>query len=466
MTEKLLKLLNVTDIGISDSQYNVFDYFKGLTYKRIINALNFVFGILLMFWLPLSKSYITVFIFLWILTWLLEGNIINRFKYHCLSKPKISLLLLPIIFYLLHIVSYFLSSNKSTAAFDLEVKLPMFIFPILIMGTNKLYRINRKTLLISFLIGLVFSSLICIVKAFINSFSIVDGVVIFETALYSHLASMNFFELVGNRFSHFSYSHISYFHHPAYFAMFLNFGIVIAYYLFKMTKLKAIKILYFSAIIFFTIMVYLLSSRAGLLVLSSVFFTITIIEFIMSRKLIVIFLSLLFSIGIAKGILNSQLKNNINALLSKFDTSMVKDAKKDDRLILWKNALHVGKKKPLMGVGIGDIKSELFNEYKKRNYIAGIKYKLNVHNQYLESFIGGGILTILPLLAMFIYGFYYSITKRRYIFGSLLFIVSLNLAFESMLNTMGGVIFIMLFYTLLVKMDFKQINHSKAIQAK
>ncbi len=462
MTEKILKLLTITDIGITNKQYDILSCLKGLTYIKIMNTLNFVFGILLMFWLPLSKSYITIFIFLWMLTWILEGKFKNRFKYHCLSKTKITLLLLPVIFYILHIISFFLSDNKNVAAFDLEVKLSMLIFPILIVGTNKMYRINRKTLLISFLVGLVFSSLICLVIAFINSVSIENGIMEFNTALYPHVSNMNFFELVGSRFSHFSYTHLSYFHHPAYFAMFLNFGIVIAYYLYRMANSRLSKVLYFTVTLFFSFMVYLLSSRAGLLVLTSVFLTITIVEFFLSRRVLVIFLSLLFSIGIVKGVLNSQLKNNINAILAMFDSGQDAASKEDDRMILWKNALQVGKSNSLMGVGIGDVKSELFNEYKKQNYLAGIKFKLNVHNQYLETFIGGGVLMLLSLVSIFVYGFYYAIAKRRYLFASLLFIVAINIAFESMLNTMGGVIFIMLFYALLVKMDFKQITQSKS----
>jgi len=72
----------------------------------------------------------------------------------------------------------------------------------------------------------------------------------------------------------------------------------------------------------------------------------------------------------------------------------------------------------------------------------------NVHNQYLETWMGIGILSfVLLLLLLFIPLFFRS---KHYLLPYLIIILSTSFLFESMLNRLAGVMFFAFFLSLLV----------------
>ena len=445
-------------------------YIGSLTYKKVMNQANFASALLLTFWIPFSKNYLTIFIGFWVLTWLLEGNFIQRFKNSKLNNYQTIALFLPIILYVLNVFSLIISENKELAIFDLEVKVSLLLFPLLFLGTNDMYRLKRSVFLKVFVLGLVTASFVCIANAFYNSIHFNNGTVDFNTAISPYKAHLNFFELIGNRFSTFSYTRFSIFHHPSYYALYLSFGVVSAYYLYRTATKKILKTLYSLSILLFTVVIYFLSSRAGLIALFIVIFTIMIIEILLRRKIIVIILSLIYFFVVGVALLNSKLSINFNSVIEQAkESENINDfidyfiegvqgnnkKKEDARLTIWRYAYDLAKDNPLTGVGIGDVKANLYDKYKQDNYLAGIQCRYNAHNQYLETFIAGGYIMLIALLVFLIFGMYMAIARQRYILGALMFLVALNMAFESMFNTMAGTIFIMFFYSLLVRFDLK-----------
>ena len=144
------------------------------SYTNIVEGINFTASLLLVFWLPLYKSFLPYIISFWILTWLLEGNFVMKGKQNIQSKRIIFLLLLPVLFCIIHILGYFQSSNKPSSLFDLEVKLSLLIFPIIFLTANKLYKRYGKLLLKFFITGNVVASIISIGLAIIHSTSFVN----------------------------------------------------------------------------------------------------------------------------------------------------------------------------------------------------------------------------------------------------------------------------------------------------
>lgn len=427
-------------------------FFKKATYKDISTYANFFALSLFVFSLPFSTNYSRFFLGLWVFTWLLEANFVKRFKNNMLPKEQRRILYMLILFYLLHLVSYFFSQNKPVAAFDLEVKLSMLLFPILILGSNKLYKEKWQFLLKIFLLGIALSSIIYILLAFYKSIDIEQGKLLFNFAYSEEFAHLGFFELMKNRSNNFSYTCISIWHHPSYYAMFLNLAVAISYFLLKKTKSNFKKTILIIATLFFMLMIYLVASRAGILSLILVLFAIFLIEFFFNKKIIIVALPFLILITffLANG---SSIKETATKLLKKepqVENKKENDIQqKDARLILLHHAILVAKENIWIGVGIGDIKTYLNESFRTENYQIGIEKAYNTHDQYLETLIGGGLVLLTVLLFLFAYSIYYSFRERKFIMLLFLLFIGLNFLFEAMLNTMVGVIFITFFWTFL-----------------
>ena len=79
--------------------------------------------------------------------------------------------------------------------------------------------------------------------------------------------------------------------------MYINLGLIISFYLFKRGKEVNSKILYFGIFVFFYFMIYLLSSKAGLLSLLFVLISLMLIELKTNKnyfKVLLVFFLLLF----------------------------------------------------------------------------------------------------------------------------------------------------------------------------
>jgi O-antigen ligase len=74
--------------------------------------------------------------------------------------------------------------------------------------------------------------------------------------------------------------------------------------------------------------------------------------------------------------------------------------------------------------------------------------RLNVHNQYIETLIGQGIIGLLWLLSILLLPLIISIKEKKIFFIGFIIITGINLFFESMFNTQAGVIFFAFFYSL------------------
>jgi len=92
----------------------------------------------------------------------------------------------------------------------------------------------------------------------------------------------------------------------------------------------------------------------------------------------------------------------------------------------------------------------LFRQAKKQGYLQIIERNLNIHNQFLETFVGLGIGGIILLVLMLFLPILRLRGKYLELFVYFIIIVSLNLVFESMFNRLAGVFFFTFFYCLLI----------------
>ena len=113
------------------------------------------------------------------------------------------------------------------------------------------------------------------------------------------------------------------------------------------------------------------------------------------------------------------------------------------------------KKAPVFGYGIGDVQYELNNYYNKHSsdktaYKMAYEENLNSHNNYAYLWLSGGFILLLLYIINLIFGLYYGLLFKEWIYIAFIIIVSANLLFENVLSRIHGVLFYSVFNALFI----------------
>ncbi len=397
-------------------------------YKTITNNILFYSSLLVAFLIPLSHKITIYAIMLFVLSWVLSGQWIFNAK----SAIKNSVFIILLTFFLLHLIGLFYSSNMHAGWFDIEVKLTMILFPLIFFMSDFLTEQKRKSILLTFVIGTTIAMLVSVGVAF-----------------YAYFA---------NNANNFFYMKLSIFHHPTYFAMYICFStaIILKYILYNDITIN--RILSLTLIIIFSIFIYMLSSKAGIII----FFVTLVLMSVpaLFKKNIRIFASLLLIFAVFQvwfSLTQNMRFETVTKSVASAEQNVTTEESNGVRVLIYETAIDIIKFNYAIGVGTGDIKDELMKEYKVRNMTGALENKLNAHSQFLETFIGQGIAGISLLLLLFLIPFIKSIKTKNWLIFSYVIIVALNFLTESMLNTQAGVVFFAFFYSF-----FATSNNKKA----
>lgn len=113
----------------------------------------------------------------------------------------------------------------------------------------------------------------------------------------------------------------------------------------------------------------------------------------------------------------------------------------------------------LLGVGVGDTQDQLNNCYCKNNWSPALyERNYNAHNQYLQTFIGTGIIGLLLFLGILFIPLWYSIKSRNVVLTILIFLFSFCCITESMLEKNKGIIFYTFFSLVLLAKSNQNSN--------
>jgi O-antigen ligase len=104
----------------------------------------------------------------------------------------------------------------------------------------------------------------------------------------------------------------------------------------------------------------------------------------------------------------------------------------------------------IAGVGTGDVKDELKLKYLEYNLTDAYSQDLNVHNQFLETFMGVGLLSFLVLLLMLFAPVIIALKRGDLLSASFFIIFIVLMLVESTFNSQAGVVFFVFFYCLIV----------------
>ncbi len=348
-------------------------------------------------------------------------------------KSNMSLFVI-IAFYLIHIVASFYSENTDIALFDLEVKASLLVFPLLFLFISKTINKFKYAIIKAFIVISASISFFLLSKAFYNF-------------------------IITKEISNIIYSNFSVLLHPSYYAMYLIFAIILSVYAYSKAICKNNIIPIISILI--NLAALLLSDSKSGFFSAFIVFIYLLVSFLYKKSKSYTILSIVILL-IFGGVLiktNQRLQIMFNVTESYQKTISNPNTYKEStglRILSWNATIDAIKENPIFGVGTGDIKPKLFKKYEELNYQKNIEIKMNVHNQFLETWLGQGIIGFVLLLLVFVIPFIDAIKRKNIILQTFLLLMFINFLFESMLNTQAGTIFFGFFYSFIVVVNYEE----------
>ncbi len=346
------------------------------------------------------------------------------------------------LFFLATLISAIFSENRAEAVFSLEIKMTFIIFPYLLF-CFQWPRDILKRCVVSFVSGCFFASLYLIGRAFIY--------------------------YVNGDPAYFFYTMFSDFIHASSFAMYLLMAIVFVVVLYKKWFSLQKSVIYGSYffIAVFSTAIFLCSSKIGLL---SFFIILPLLVFyrVLPRRntkqlallaggfIVLIFLAyLIFPASFER------LQALKNLSVETVDKTSVEST--GVRLLIWDQSIGIIKDHLITGTGVADANDELYAAYLRNGITGAYTHKLNAHNQFLQTFVGMGLIGFVLLLFLTFGTLIRGLVRKRILLCLFALLVILNFAVESMLQRSDGVLFFTFFFCFLNLVDEKELTDNVPI---
>jgi hypothetical protein len=398
----------------------------------------YIFSLLYTFFLPFYRIAPVIVIAVWVIMavftyrWKLVGK--------AWAKNPVNYCLL--LLYLMYVLSLFFTANMDESLVKLQVKISYILLPVLLAPAIDFDRAKQFNLLKAFIAG---TSISILVNLFIS---------------FSHF-------LIKDNTAYFFYHYVTEFHHTSYYALYLNFAVFAMLYLQRYRSLRNLWLLIPMLIIHIG-MVFLLSSKAGIIVL----FLALIIEAISrlrkhaNLKHLLIFTTSIIVL-VVLSLFNDRVRDAFDYIqLSETESisepGAISDAiiqqpenSSSSRVMVWTTCAEVIPQHWLFGVTPGDVTDKLVKSYKAHNYEGPAENRLNCHNQFMQTQLGLGIVATILLLTAFLLPFFGKQRPFKRLAAMFLVLVFASFMFESMLETQSGVQFILFF---LVLFSYQRLN--------
>ncbi|MBL7936764.1 MAG: O-antigen ligase family protein [Bacteroidia bacterium] len=402
--------------------------------KNTYLQMGYNLPLLIAFFLPFGINY-AIFILIWSICFFAFDNVKAGMQRMLSNKWTYVLL----VFFLIHALGYFFSVNKAGALNAIEIKLSFLAFPILI-GASNYNDLQIKKIVISFVSGCVMASTINIFRAFY---------------LY-------YFQ----DFNAFFYTEFSYFMHPSYFAMYLIFAqlIILLFYPKWLSHLSNLNIKIGFMSLIFLVAIFLCSSKMGLItafLLLPLTFGIILYNKGCKKTIAGLLLALMIGIAIAYKLFPKPFERIKQAfkVTSSSETIDKTDAESTAvRILIWQESIKLIENNLLFGTTAGDANDKLVEAYEREGLAGALRKKLNAHNQFLQTFIGTGIMGFVLLLFMTLGSLIYGFIKKNYLLSLFSILTIFNFLVESMLQAQAGFIFFAFFFCILTQYNFHKLS--------
>lgn len=294
-------------------------------------------------------------------------------------------ILFMILFYILHLISGFVSKNQHEAWTMLALRVPLLVFPVSI-GLIYIREELKDRILLAFIIIITCTALACMVYSFQRYRQFNDAVFLYNDNLTELIATQSI-----------------------YFALIVNLALFSYFYLLRKGSfaIEYIGLAYLS-IAFLLVFHFLLASRIAIISLYSVFLFFGLGYIVQKKKYLqgaALILSLVIGAVILFKVFPKTLKrfDELNYSSYKFD-SHAEERPFDRavgpdqwnganiRLAVWKCAGEVAGKYWLQGAQLGDKQDRLMDVYREKQFYLAFESKRDAHNNYIDVFITFGVL--------------------------------------------------------------------------
>jgi len=398
----------------------------------IHNKLHYFLALLTAFLLPTARL-VPIVISLMFLNWLVEGDLINKLKRVFTNKWA----MLFISVYLVHLIGMFYTENNPNGWQNLEVKLSLLVFPLMIL-TRPFNQKQSNNIISALLTGSIAVSILLLGRA-----------------------SLIYFETGEN---HFFYSQLAAFLiHTSYLAMYFGFLIIwLILGLFDIGKIKSnfSKPLNILVILFLSVLIILLSSKSGILILLLTYFVSIIYYIFHFKKYMIGAIGLglfIVSLFMASKVFPDSANRIKTAIVTVLENKKQNDSKESTgvRILIWQAAESVFSRNLAFGVGTGDMADELLAEYDKRKFTGALEHRLNAHNQFYQILIGFGLFGLIPFALSLLAPLFNAFRQKDVLYIAFILISIINFFPESMLETMAGAMFYGFFNSLLFFKEYE-----------
>jgi O-antigen ligase len=414
--------------------------FNGERIKDLLKKGYFSYTVILfsLIILPIHVKYLPPFMILMVIFRILEGN----FRTDQLMKLETPLKLLFglfILYYLWQVAGLIYTSDIKMGLSNLFGRLSLIIFPVVLILPGEMIKSKIKTLIRVFAISTFVFILFCFLYAFYKSVHLQNGIWSFNPHPDQY-DWLNYFYSTDLTFSQ----------HPTYISMYVLISSFICFESYFDLSVRFLRRIFWLILgILLSISQYFLSSRAGILTCLILIPLYLIVKFKQygKRKYAWIWIVLVF-ISILPFIVKNQ---RVDYFLGRFSQNQTDYVRKEDpRIKIWKSSFEVARKHMFLGVGIGDVRTQLSLEYTRigEDQMARIKY--NAHNQFLEVLVENGIIGLLIFVSIFLCMICLAWKDSNLLYFMFILISFMFFLFETVLYRLAGVSFFAFFSFLLI----------------
>jgi O-antigen ligase len=406
--------------------------------QRSRGDISYIATILIMVVLPIQYRFLPPLMILLCLSWIYEN--FNGFGKVFRYDSKYRLLVIAfLLFYLWQVISLLYTSDIYMGWSNIFGRLSLVIFPIILFKPGERIKSNGLNLMRIFSISTAAYVISCFAYALYRSIDFYNGIWSFNPHP-PEADWINFFYGTDLAFSI----------HPSYLAMYVLISVFISFESWYDKSLKKwFRIAWLVLGILLFISVYFISSRAAILAAIVMISFYAVNKIINRKKSRLIWMSIIVILIISLPLIRNNYR--VNLLLQGFSKEHGFELRRqDERIMVWKSAVEIIKKNPLFGVGIGDVRTELVKEYRRRGEDQLEKERLNAHNQFLEVLLEGGSVGFSILLLIFGSLIYLAINDKNLLLGLFIIMIIIFFMFETVLYRLAGVSFFPLFSFLLL----------------
>ena len=392
--------------------------------------------------LPLHNEYLPPLMIMLGLCWIFEHY--SGFEEMVRTRSKhLTLFFSFLIFYLWQITSLLYSRDQSMGWSNVFGRLSIFVFPLIFFNPVEKIRANVFKLLKIFAISTSVYTLSCFGYALFRSLSFKTGIWVYNPHP-TDSEWLNYF--YGPEFT--------YSIHPTYLAMFVLISVFISFESwYNPSEMSKFSYLWIIMGVFLLASIYFISSRSAILasiIMIIVYSVNKIITDSNSRLFwIVSVLIMLISLPLIRN------NDRVNITLSRFSREKLNLNRQDERIIVWESAWKLIKRNPLLGVGIGDVRVDLTQEYLRAGEDKLAKERLNAHNQFLEVLLEGGVIGFSIFLSVLGFMIFIAISEKNLLYGLFILMMLFFFMFETILVRFAGVAFFSLFSFILLNLTSK-----------